>query len=120
VAYRNLCTAKLVPASRLSCLTEFFPCVDANSFKSNYAHLISRTSRAHLRLDIFGGPSLEALYGQVTAYAAGYDAVIAELIQSLVATGRPAHEAAAVNVDCRLDPFDGLWTSQCTLGPYTK
>jgi hypothetical protein len=106
-AYSNLCS-QLVPAERLSCLTEFFPSVDDYGFECNYGHLIRRTKHS-ISLDIFSGPSLKALFRLVTAYADSYDCLMVELILSLM----PDTE---VQLECTLDAVTTLWTSTVTLG----
>ena len=109
-AYRTLCT-RLVPASELSCLTEFFPSGDIFKFRANYSALI-RQYQSTFELDIFSCPDLETLFTEVTAYAADYESLTAELIRSLL----PQH--TDVRVECRQDT-SMLWTSTVTIGIIT-
>ena len=111
-AYRTLCT-RLVPASKLSCLTEFFSFFCVNEFKLNYKALITPNQNM-LDLDIFSCPDMNTLGSEVTEYAANYEYLTAELIRSLV----PQNTDQDVRVECRQDT-SMLWTSTVTIGIIT-
>jgi hypothetical protein len=105
-SYHNLVN-KLVPATKLSCLTEFFACPNSTVFMQNYGNLYKMTEKSYV-LDIFSAPDLESLYDQVTNYAANYATLVSDLIRSLLPDSVP--------VEVRLDTVNGLWAATVTLG----
>ena len=109
-AYRTLCT-KLVPAGKLSCISEFFPSFDTNGFLQIYVGFI-RQNQNMLDLDIFSCPDLETLCSEVRAYAADYESLTSELIRSLL----PENTGVNMRVECRQNK---LWTSTVTIGIIT-
>ena len=106
MAYENL-VAQLVPADRLSCHTDCFNSPDFSSFQRDYGRFCRQAGSLWI-LDIFRGPSLESLYDQVTQYAANYEALVLDLIRSLLSQN--------LQPELQIDLDNGVWTSYLTLG----